>query len=299
MVFGKYIKKNYAIIWNAKIDNSLIKERWNGFAINLAAFIHNSTDVTVLTIFTSLKTVSIYSVYCLVSNGLKQLISACISGISATVGQAYARRDFDEVNKKLDLYEYVVFILVFFLFTVAALLITPFVQIYTKDITDTNYYQPVFGILLLISEALYLVKIPHMNLSYSANKFKEITIPAFIEAGLNIVISVILVSKFGLMGVTIGTMVGMTYRTIFHVYYTSKLIPRPQKIFYKKLFLFSVTAVLGFFICYKLIPIVNISVLGWIIHAVIYSIIIGGMYFFISIMFFRNELNFFVKYLKR
>lgn len=299
VVFGKYIKKNYAINWNAKIDNSLIKERWNGFAINLAAFIHNSTDVTVLTIFTSLKTVSIYSVYCLVSNGLKQLISACISGISATVGQAYARRDFDEVNKKLDLYEYVVFILVFFLFTVAALLITPFVQIYTKGITDTNYYQPVFGILLLISEALYLVKIPHMNLSYSANKFKEITIPAFIEAGLNIVISVILVSKFGLMGVTIGTMVGMTYRTIFHVYYTSKLIPRPQKIFYKKFFLFSVTAVLGFFICYKLIPIVNISVLGWIIHAVIYSIIIGGIYFFISIMFFRNELNFFVKYLKR
>ena len=299
VVFGKYIKKNYAINWNAKIDNSLIKERWNGFAINLAAFIHNSTDVTVLTIFTSLKTVSIYSVYCLVSNGLKQLISACISGISATVGQAYARRDFDEVNKKLDLYEYIVFILVFFLFTVAALLITPFVQIYTKGITDTNYYQPVFGIFLLISEALYLVKIPHMNLSYSANKFKEITIPAFIEAGLNIVISVILVSKLGLMGVTIGTMVGMTYRTIFHVYYTSKLIPRPQSIFYKKFLLFSCTAVLGFFICFKLIPIVNLSVLGWIIHAVIYSVIIGGMYFFISIIFFRNELTFFVKYLKR
>lgn len=119
-------------------------------------------------------------------------------------------------------------------------------QIYTKGITDTNYYQPVFGILLLISEALYLVKFPHMNFSYSANKFKETTIPAFIEAGLNIVISVILVSKFGLIGVAIGTIVGMTYRTVFHVYYTSKLIPRPQSIFYKKYLLFSVTAVLGF-----------------------------------------------------
>lgn len=299
VVFGKYIKKNYAINWNAKIDNSLIKERWNGFAINLAAFIHNSTDVTVLTIFTSLKTVSIYSVYCLVSNGLKQLISACISGISATVGQAYARRDFDEVNKKMDLYEYVVFILVFFLFTVAALLITPFVQIYTKGITDTNYYQPAFGIMLLISEGLYLLKYPHMNLSYSANKFKEITIPAFIEAGLNIVISVILVSKFGLIGVTVGTIVGMAYRTVFHVYFTSRLIPRPQIIFYKKIFLFSVTAVMGFLICYKLIPIVNISVLGWIIHAVLYSSIIGGMYLLISLVFFRNELGFFIKYLKR
>ena len=298
-VFGKYIKKNYKINWNAKVDNSLINERWNGFAINLAAFIHNSTDVTILTIFTNLKTVSIYSVYCLVSNGLKQLINACISGISATVGQAYARQDFNEVNKKMDLYEYIVFILVFFLFTVAALLITPFIQIYTKSITDTNYYQPVFGILLLISEALYLLKLPHMGLSYSANKFKEITIPAFIEAGLNITISVILVSKFGLIGVTVGTIVGMTYRTVFHVHFTSKLIPRPQTIFYKKFFLFSVTAVMGFLICYKLIPIVNITISGWIIHAVIYCAIIGGMYLLVSLVFFRNELGFFIKYLKR
>lgn len=299
VVFGRYVKYHYSINWNAKASNSLIKERWNGFAINLAAFIHNSTDVTVLTVFTNLKTVSIYSVYCLVSNGLKQLISVCISGISATVGQAYARRDFDEVNKKMNLYEYIVFILVFFLFTVAALLITPFVQIYTKGITDTNYYQPAFGIMLLISEGLYLLKYPHMSLSYSANKFKEITIPAFIEAGLNIVISVVLVSEFGLIGVTVGTIVGMAYRTVFHVYLTSKLIPRPQIIFYKKFFLFSVTAVIGFLICYKLIPIVNISVLGWIIHAVLYSSIIGGMYLLISLVFFRNELGFFIKYLKR
>lgn len=299
IVFGNYVKKHYTINWNANPDNSLIKERWNGFAINLAAFIHNSTDVTVLTIFTDLKTVSIYSVYCLVSNGLKQLVNACLTGIAHTVGQAYARGDYDEVNKKMDVYEYIVFILVFFFFTVASLLITPFVQLYTKGITDTNYFQPAFGILLLVSEALYLLKLPHMNLAYSANKFKEISVPSFIEAGLNILISVILVRKLGLIGVTFGTIVGMTYRTIFHVYYTSKLIPRSQTIFYKKFFLFSVTAVLGFLICYKLIPISNISVLGWIIHAVIYSSIIGGMYFFISIMFFRNELKFFVKYLKR
>ena len=84
-----------------KLDNSLIKERWNGFAINFAAFVHNCTDIAILTIFTDLKTVSIYSVYSLVSNGLKQLINASISGISATVGQVYARQDYDELNKKI------------------------------------------------------------------------------------------------------------------------------------------------------------------------------------------------------
>ena len=70
-------------------------------------------DIAILTMFTDLKTISIYSVYSLVSNGLKQLINASITGISATIGQAYAKNDYNELNRKLDIYEYVVFLLVF------------------------------------------------------------------------------------------------------------------------------------------------------------------------------------------
>ena len=247
LIFNRYVKKNYTIDWKVEPDNSLIKSRWNGFAINLAAFIHNSTDVTVLTFLANLKTVSIYSVYSLVSSGIKQVIDACLSGIAHTVGQAYAKKNWKELNQKLDIYEYIVFVLVFFLFTVTALLITPFVRLYTRGIVDTEYNQPLFGFLLVLSEALYLVKLPHLNLAYSANKFKEITVPAYIEATLNIVISVALVKKLGLIGVTIGTIVGMTYRMVFHVYYTSKIVPgRAQRIFYRKLFLFAVGAGAGF-----------------------------------------------------
>lgn len=113
VIFKSYANRNYKINWKSKIDNSLIKERWNGFAINFAAFIHNCTDIAILTMFTDLKTISIYSVYSLVSNGLKQLINASITGISATIGQAYAKNDYNELNRKLDIYEYVVFLLVF------------------------------------------------------------------------------------------------------------------------------------------------------------------------------------------
>ena len=182
----------------------------------------------------------------------------------------------------------------------SALLITPFVQIYTKGIVDTNYYQPVFGILLLISEALYLIKLPHLNLAYSANKFKEITLPAFIEATLNIVISILLVSKWGLIGVAVGTIAGMIYRMVFHVYYTSKIVPdRKQSKFYKKFLLFSVTAIIGFYLCYKCFPIVNVTVFNWIMHAIIYCVILGSIYGLISFGFFKKELKFFIRYLKR
>lgn len=300
LIFNRYVKKNYKIDWKVEPDNSLIKSRWNGFAINLAAFIHNSTDVTVLTFLANLKTVSIYSVYSLVSSGIKQMINACLSGIAHTVGQAYAKKNWKELNQKLDIYEYIVLILVFFLFTVTALLITPFVQLYTKDIVDTDYNQPLFGFLLVLAEALYLIKLPHLNLAYSANKFKEITVPAYIEAMLNIMISVALVKWIGLIGVTIGTIVGMTYRMVFHVYYTSKIVPgRAQCIFYRKLFLFAAGAGGGFVFCYKLLPLQTVTAGSWIVHAIFYCVVMGAILLAISILFFQNEMKFFWKYVKR
>lgn len=300
LIFNRYVKKNYKIDWKVEPDNSLIKSRWNGFAINLAAFIHNSTDVTVLTFLANLKTVSIYSVYSLVSSGIKQMINACLSGIAHTVGQAYAKKNWKELNQKLDIYEYIVLILVFFLFSVTALLITPFVQLYTKDIVDTDYNQPLFGFLLVLAEALYLIKLPHLNLAYSANKFKEITVPAYIEAMLNIMISVALVKWIGLIGVTIGTIVGMTYRMVFHVYYTSKIVPgRAQCIFYRKLFLFAAGAGGGFVFCYKLLPLQTVTVGSWIVHAIFYCVVMGAILLAISILFFQNEMKFFWKYVKR
>lgn len=300
IIFSWYVHKHYDIYWSAPINNELIRNRWNGFAINIAAFIHNSTDITILTILTDFKIVSIYSVYNMVCGGIKQLVYSCLSGISQSVGQSYAKEDYAEVHFKMDLYEYIVFVLVTFFFSVTALLISPFVLLYTEGISDNNYYQPLFGVLLVISEVLYLVKLPHLNLSYAANKFKEITIPAYIEAGLNLMISMFCVKKYGLSGIVMGTIIGMMYRMIFHVYFTSKILPgRNQWIFYRKFMLFILSSIIGIVICMYAFPIKFLSPLQWILHGVIYSIIIAISILIISIIAFRKELGFFHSYLKK
>lgn len=300
VVYNYFVKKYYKIDWHQKPDNDLLKERWNGFAVNFAAFIHTSTDVTILTVFTDLAIVSVYSIYSLVTIGLMSLIQALTNGINATIGQAYAQRDWNNLNQKMDLYEYIICVLVGFLFTVGALLITPFVMIYTSGIHDANYNQPEFGLLLLFAEALYIVKYPHLNLAYAANKFKEITKPAFIEAFINIIVSIVLVGKFGLIGVALGTICGMAYRLIFHVKYTNKIIKnRPKCVFYNKFLIFLFISIVGFFLCNALFPLFNYTVTEWLIHAVFYSALLGGLYFGISLLFFRKELSFFFRYLKR
>lgn len=300
IIYRHYIDNKYKVDWNSKADNNLLTERWNGFAINLAAFIHNSTDIVILTIFTDLKTVSIYSVYTLVTSGLKGVINAITTGINPTIGHAYAKKNNVELNRKLDLYEYIVFLLVFYSFTLAALLTTSFVMLYTKGITDTNYYQPLFCLLIIISEALYLIKYPHLNLAYSANKFKEIKMPAYLEAIINIVLSILLVFKFKLIGVVLGTIIAMIYRMIFHVYYTTKIIHnRKQIIFYKKFIMFLVTSILGGSICCYFFPIVNNDIYEWISHAIIYILFLGVFYCVLSLFMFKNEMKYIFMYLKK
>lgn len=300
LIYGIYIKKHFNINWKTEKDNSLIAQRWNGFAINLAFFIHTSTDITLLTFFSDLKTVSVYGVYYLIVSKISVVLHSIVSGIEPTIGQAYAKNNEEELNKKMDLYEFIILLTVGILFLMTALLITPFVMIYTNGITDANYYQPLFGVVLVLAEALYLLRSPHVSLAYAANKFREITMPAYIEALINIVVSIVLIQKMGLVGIAIGTLIGMMYRGAFHVYFTSKLVlSRPQKIFYKKLLIFLIPSVIGFILCSNVFPITNFTILSWIIHAIIYGIICGSLFLVVCSIFFKKELVLLKNYIKK
>lgn len=298
MVYKHFINKYYIIDKSVSIDNNLIKNRWDGFMINIAYFIHTSTDITILTVLTNnLAFVSIYSIYSLVTNGLKALCNSVFSSINPTIGHAYIKNDKKLLNKKFDMYELITFILVFLFFATAALLITPFVLLYTKNNLDANYNQPILGVLLVLAEAIYLIKTPHLNLSYSANKFKEITPHCFIEAFINIIVSLILVKKAGMIGVAIGTICAMIYRMIYQVNYTSKLIDRYQFLFYKKLIIFTLVTFLDILLCILFIQKTDITIMCWIRNAILYFVTFASSYIIVSILFFKREFNYIKEYL--
>lgn len=298
IIYKKVVNKHYCISKNAKSDESLINQRWSGFAINVAAFVHNSTDIVILTLFTNLGVVSVYSIYSLVVQGIKSFVDAISNAIIPVVGKAYASGNNDELSKVIDIYEYIIFLAVFFMFSIAGLLITPFVMIYTKNVTDANYNQLLFGILLIIAEATYVIKYPHLNLSYSANKFKDLVKPAFTEAGVNIIISIILVNRYGLIGVALGTLSSMIYRLIYQVYFTKKLLKfRKECIFYKKLLIFVLATVLGIVISCVIIPTTKLTIISWLINAILYSVIFGVIFFVVSILFFKDEMKYLRNYL--
>ena len=289
ITFNIYIEKHFDITKNVKPDKEAISQRWNGFGINTAAFIHNNTDIILLTILTNLKDVSIYSIYYLVVNGLKSLITSISAGIVPTLGHSLARDDKETINKFFNKYEFIILLITFIFFTIGGLLITPFVQIYTYGINDTNYYQPIFGWLMIIAEMLYCIREPYLQVAYSSNKFKEISKYAYIEAGLNIAISLLLVPKFGIIGVAVGTLVAMAYRTGFHIWYLkNNILNRKIKHSIKIISIFAVGLIISVILSNILFKFIDVNVISWIVYAIKNSILVLLIYFIIIIIFYKD-----------
>jgi O-antigen/teichoic acid export membrane protein len=265
-----YVKKKYRIDLKNADDTYELKQKWDGLAQHIAAVIHGNTDITILTFFCSLNEVSVYSVYYLVVKGIKQIIQAFSSGIDASFGDMIAKNEHENLNKKFNIYEIFYFTICTICFTSAMILIVPFIEVYTKGITDTNYIRYAFGYLLVISEYIWAIRLPYSSVILSAGHFKETRIGAWIEAITNIVISIILVSKLGIIGVTIGTIIAMTIRTAEFIYHTNKYILK-RNIFksIKKIIWIMIETIIIIVLANMIPRINNVTYMSWFINAII------------------------------
>lgn len=223
-----YVKTHYRIDKTKEPRNEILTQRWDGLAQHIAFFIHKNTDVAVLTVLANLKEVSVYSVYSLAIAGCAKVVNIFSSSLEPAFGNMIARGEKETLKSRVSLCATITGQVAVILFSTTAFIITPFVQIYTKGVTDANYIRPAFGIIMLIAEAFYCVRLPYQSAVYAAGHFRQTRNGAVIEAVLNIFISVMLVRIYGLIGVAVGTLVSMMYRTIQYIwYYHVKLLGEP------------------------------------------------------------------------
>ena len=220
----------------------------------------------------TLENVSVYAVYHLVVNGVKQIVVSMTNGMQAMLGNMLAKNETDELNRSFSHIEWFLHTLVTLVFSVTAVLIVPFVRVYTADISDANYIVPSFAYLITIAQAAYCLRLPYNIMVLAAGHYKQTQWSAIIEAVINIVVSVVLVFNFGLIGVAIGTLAAMAYRTVYLAWYLSRnIIYRDLKHFLKHILTDIVCVVLLFGIV-NLFPafftLRQISYASWLLLAV-------------------------------
>lgn len=227
-----YVRKKYGIVMHPKRDKSVLSQRWTGLGHHIAYYIHNNTDITVLTLVDNLKSVSVYSVYNMVTQNIQNVVSALCSGMESLFGDMIARNEKRKLNETFDLYETMISIACTILFSTVYVMIVPFVSIYTKGIEDVNYIRPEFALLITTAAVVYCFRHPYIATITAAGHFTQTRWGAYGEAILNICTSVILVWKLGLEGVAIGTVIAIAARLIYSVFYLSKnILSRPIRSF--------------------------------------------------------------------
>lgn len=284
-----YVRRHYKIDKNIKYTKEPIAQKWNGIAQHVAAVILDGTDTIVLTLFATLSDVSIYSVYYLVVKGVKQLFLSMTNGITALIGELWAKQELDELNKTFSWTEWIIHTGTTFVFGLTAILIVPFVEVYTNGIHDANYIQPLFAALIVAANAGHCLRLPYNIVILAAGHYKQTQNNYIAVAVINIVVSIATVKAWGLIGVAIGTLVAMAYQTIWMAIYDSKyLIKWPIKNFLKQLFVDIMTVTIGFFAT-RMIVMQGNSYLAWIVLAVEITIIWAIIAVVINLVFYRSK----------
>ena len=263
-----YIKRYYALDRQIHYDVEPIKQKWNGVAQHIAAVILSSSDSIVLTTFSTLVNVSIYTVYYLPMSGARLMMMSMISGIEALIGNLWAKQDLAELRKVFAWTEWLIHTGTTIIFTLTAVLIVPFVQVYTHGVNDANYMQPLFGVLLVAANSGHCLRLPYNIMILAAGHYKQTQHNYIIAAVMNIAISIICVMQFGLVGVALGTLAAMAYQTVWMAWYNSKnFIQWPMKNFFKQMAVNAVSA-LSIFIVTGYFTMTGVSYLEWVILAI-------------------------------
>ena len=225
-VLRVYVNKKYKIDRKIKYEVEPITQKWNGIAQHIAAVVLNQTDTIVLTIFSTLSNVSIYGVYFLVVNGVKNFCVSLTNGVQALLGELWAKQEIGELNKIFCMAEWAIHTGGVFIFGCTASLIVPFIRVYTYGIEDANYIVPDFALLITLAIGMSCIRLPYNIMILAAGHYKQTQTNYIVAAGINILISILTVKAWGLIGVAIGTLAALVYQTIWMVVYDYRVFLR-------------------------------------------------------------------------
>ena len=263
-----YVKRHYKIDRKISYEEEPIKQKWNGMAQHFAAYVLSGTDNIVLTVFSTLSNVSIYSVYNIVIMGVKNALLSMTSGFQSLIGEMLAKKEAEKLNNFFGYVEWILHTGTTLVFGCTGVLLVSFIRVYTNGITDADYIQPLFAVLITVANAGHCLRLPYNILILAAGHYKQTQNNYIIAMILNIVISVATVKIWGLIGVSLGTLVAMVYQTVWMAWYDSKnIIYWPFKKFLKQIGVDALTVLLASVATFKM-PMLAISYKAWVLLAI-------------------------------
>lgn len=226
-----YLRKLYPYLSEKPIEKLADKERFNITKNVKALIIHKigeisvyQTDNIIISMFDGIKTVGLVSNYTLIISSVKGFIDIIFNSAVPSFGNLMANSEDDRKYELFRCYKFLGFWAYGFCSIAFAMLASPFITLWVGESRTIGYTT----VLLLIAD-FYLVgqRICLNNVKVAGGVFWQDRYVAFVQAIVNLVISVVMIKKIGLPGIYIGTIAQglistivkpiIVYRDLFNV----------------------------------------------------------------------------------
>ena len=305
VITNRYITKKYKNIdFNSKVklDNedktNIVKNVKAMFFHKIGEYCINSTDNLIISAFININTVGFYSNYLTVINLLNTFIMMIYNGITASLGNLIVRESYEKKEQIFKIMNFLAFIIYGYCAVCLINLFNIFINIWIGE-----KYCLEFPIVLMIIINFYLtgMRVPSGIMKSAAGLFDVDKFTPLIQAIINLIVSIILVQKIGLIGVLIGTFISSIvipcWQRPYLVYkYVLKKSSKQYFIEYlKNIIIIVISTSISLFINNNLK--INSLITAFIIKGIISTIV----FFAISYMSYRKSETFtsMIKYVKQ
>lgn len=291
--YVQYVRTKYTKVdYMHAPDLKAIGKRWNVLIHSIAGIVVNNTDVIILTLFESLKTVSVYGIYNMVFGQLSSIVQTTfMQAPQSSFGRLF-HADREKFKSAYELYEFILSLILFMICSIALVMILPFVEIYTSGVGDVNYINPYLAALFTLILLINQIRIPALITINVAGHFKETQSGAIVEAIINITVSLFLFffTDLGLYGLLIGTICSYLFRTTdVIVYVHSHLVDSSIWITVKNYVINFTSMVFIYYTFNIIVPIRAKSVIEWMIQAIVVTVIVFIVFVVFNFIFNRKK----------
>ena len=226
--------------YRANVDGVQIKGTKDVFIAKTTALIYNSAPVLFISTFVGTASTSVYAVYLSVTNIISSLLTSIVNAPMHGIGQLIAEGGDEKKHLHLtsvyNEYETLIAMANAFLCSVTFVMLSPFVSLYTRNVTDANYVDMFFTVTMVLILLVQVMHIPCGTCINVAGKFKAVRNIQLL-ASIVLVVSITLGTFLGgLKGLLIGKLFTAIILAIAEVVYNYKAVVRCRLILFVRVF---------------------------------------------------------------
>lgn len=267
-ILNLYVRKKYSRVDFSVPPRAFVegkKQQFDALILQVSISTSVSLPTIIISQFLGFKEANVYAVYNLVINAMIQIISALSSGVSPMLGRSIAQGK--SIEKTYDVYDYIVSYVIVVFFSTAAIMLLPFIQLYTNVVDDTQYIHFSYAVLISVWAAVYSYRIPVTAVVNAAAIYTQNRRSNIVNLVLQVVLGILGTKYFGIQGLLVVMIIAALHRNIsLSIKNDNEILHCGIKKTLIRQALIMIVIVLSFLFAGRFIFAKNLSVFSWCLY---------------------------------